>query len=139
MASGLEMLLRNVVIINRYIYCDISQEATLAAKWRLEALTTQFPNQLRREAWQHAFTTTPQDVYNIGRRELISAGALGHDQQWIVIGGFECQDLSPAGSGRGFNGKRSISFFPLVNIIGQLQDLQRHRPPVYIIENTTMM
>ena len=99
---GLEMVLRNWLRVDRYIYCDKSKESTQVAKHRLEVLTAQFPNQLQREAWKDAFTTTPQDMFEIGRRELISAGALSHDQQWIVVGGFECQDLSPAGHGLGF-------------------------------------
>ena len=139
MASGLEMALRNGIVVSKYIYCDKSKDATAVARLRLETLTTQYPNQLQREAWQGAFTTIPQDVFQIRRKDLIKAGALGQDQQWILIGGFECQDLSPAGIGLGFEGKRSISFFPLVNIIGMLQDLQSHRPPVYIVENTAMM
>ena len=139
MASGLEMVLRNGLTVSRYLYCDKSAAARQVAKYRLEALTAQFPNQLSREAWQDAFSSTPQDVFQIERRELISAGALGHDQQWIVIGGFECQDLSSAGKGLGFTGSRSVSFFPLLHIIGELQDLQRHQPPIYIIENTAML
>ena len=139
MASGLEMVLRNELTVSRYLYCDKDTAATLVARYRLEALTTQFPNQLTREAWQDAFTATPQDVYQFKRRDLISAGALGHAQQWIIVGGFECQDLSSAGSGRGLEGTRSVSFFPLLNIIGELQDLQRHQPPIYILENTAML
>ena len=139
MASGLEMVLRNGLTVSRYIYCDNDAAATLVARHRLEALTAQFPNQLTREAWKDAFTSTPQDVFQIKRRDLISAGALGHAQQWIIVGGFECQDLSSAGSGKGFEGTRSISFFPLLNVIGELQDLQRHQPPIYIVENTAML
>ena len=124
MASGLEVALRNGIVVSKCIYCDKSKEATAVARLQLETLTAQYPNQLQREAWQGAFTTIPQDVFQIRRKDLIKAGALGQDQQWTLIGGFECQDLSPAGIGFGFEGKRSISFFPLVNIIGML-------PPIY--------
>ena len=139
LAGGLEMLLRNRINVNKYIYCDNGREATLVAQRRLGALTLQFPGQLKRESWSEAFTAVPQDVYRMGCRELISAGALGHNQQWIVIGGFECQDLSSAGAGRGFEGQRSVSFFPLLDIVRELQDIQKQQPPIYLIENTAMV
>ena len=57
----------------------------------------------------------------------------------MVVAGWECQDLSSAGSGKGLAGPlKSKSFFPLMEMIGGLQQLQPDKPPVYLIENVTM-
>ena len=136
-AAGLEMCLRNGIRIARYIYSDISASARAIAHHRLSTLTTEYPRLLPPEAWSDAFSVLPQDVYLIGSTELINAGALD-GTQWLVVAGFECQDLSPAGGGRGLRGARSSSFYPLVRIIGTLQQLQWSRPPLYLIENTAM-
>jgi DNA (cytosine-5)-methyltransferase 1 len=54
-------------------------------------------------------------------------GATG---QWDVItGGFPCQDLSCAGKGLGFSGTRSVLFYELVRLLGEI------RPKYAIFEN----
>ena len=136
-AAGLEMCLRNGVRITRYIYSDISASARAIAIHRLHTLSAEYPRLLPLEAWSGAFSALPQDVYKVGSTELIAAGALD-GSQWLVVAGFECQDLSPAGAGRGLRGARSSSFYPLVRIIGTLQQLQWSRPPLFLIENTAM-
>lgn len=137
LAAGLEMLLRNGVVISRYIYCDISAAARAIAAHRLGLLSAAYPGQLPPDAWADAFRTVPQDIYAITTAELIHAGALD-GTQWVVVAGFECQDLSPAGSGKGLQGAKSSSFYPLVQLLGTLQQLQWACPPVYLIENTAM-
>ena len=67
---------------------------------------------------------------------LLAAGAKQlHPVQWLVVAGWECQDLSPAGSGQGLHGRHSSTFHDLVRIIGLLQNLQKRRPPAYLLEN----
>jgi hypothetical protein len=69
----------------------------------------------------------------------VGAGALEGDQ-WLVVAGWECQDMSAAGSNTGVYGPKSSTVFPLVNLVGALQQLQTRdgRPPAYIIENTSL-
>jgi hypothetical protein len=51
------------------------------------------------------------------------------------VAGWECQDLSAAGSGRGLRGSRSSSYFPLRQLVQQLQEACS--PPLgYLLENT---
>jgi hypothetical protein len=59
-------------------------------------------------------------------------------RQWLVVGGWECQDLSPAGKCRGLDGARSSTLAPLVHIIAGLQRAQRRCPPAFVVENTAM-
>ena len=136
MAAGLEMLLRNGVRVAQYYYCDHNAAARSVALHRLEALTRAYPDHLPTEAWLDAFTTFPQDVWAITFEQCRHYAA--DCCQWVIIGGFECQDLSPAGAGAGLKGSRSITFYPLLNILGWLQQLQPARPPLYVIENTYM-
>ena len=138
LCAGLEMLLRCGVPVLRYLYSDISPQAQAVAAHRLPLLTKQYGSALLPpEAYARAFSQLPQDVYSITTTDLLAAGARDNTQ-WMVVAGWECQDLSPAGSGRGLSGSRSNSFFPLVNIVGALQQLQQRRPPAYLLENTAM-
>jgi len=59
-------------------------------------------------------------------------------RQWLIVGGWECQDLSPAGHSKGLTGSRSSTLSPLVNILATLQRLQQQLPPAYLIENVAM-
>ena len=138
LCGGLEMLLRNGVKIQRYLYSDKSGAAQRVARHRLEGFTLQYPHLLAPEAWIAAFTTVAQNVYDITPASLQEA-ATCQECQWVVVAGFECQDLSPAGKGLGLQGSRSNSFYPMLNIIGELQSILPHRPPIYIIENTAMI
>jgi len=58
-------------------------------------------------------------------------------QQIIIIAGWECQDLSPAGSLKGLRGSKSSTFYQLVQILQWFQEYAVI-PPAYVIENTAM-
>jgi site-specific DNA-cytosine methylase len=137
MCGGLQMLLDNGFTIRQYFYCDVSPAARQVAEHRLMSLHSQFPAQFPFEAWPHAFSL-PQDVYLLDREALLQAGC-DNGRQWFFIAGFECQDLSPAGRGRGLFGPRSQTFFPMLQVLGELQILQHEALlPMYFIENTDM-
>lgn len=138
LAAGAEMLLRNGVPIRRYLYSDTSGAARKVAAHRLQKLTQRFGDRLfPAVAWATAFTALPADVSKVKGLDLVQAGALD-GTQWVVVGGWECQDLSPAGSGRGLEGAHSCTFFALLKVLGFLQQLQPHRRPAYLLENTAM-
>jgi hypothetical protein len=133
--SGLEMVLRSGLPVHKYLYCDSDPLVRRIAAHRLDQLSSTYPALLPPESYRHAFTALPQDVSRITTVHLVHAGALNSDQ-WMVVAGFECQDLSPAGSGKGLSGEHSITFFPLKRVLGALQQLQPQKPPGYLIENT---
>jgi hypothetical protein len=133
--SGLEMVLRSGVAVQKYFYCDKDHVARRIAAHRLDQLSNQYPALLSRESYRYAFTALPQDVAAITSDYLVRAGAQNGDQ-WLVVAGFECQDLSPAGSGKGLSGEHSVTFFAMKRVIGALQQLQPQLPPGYLIENT---
>ena len=88
-----------------------------------------YPDQFPPSVWEHVFTTIPQDVWQIQPSDLHHARILDQSQ-WFVIGGFECQDLSHAsGHGKGLQGHRSNTFYPLCHIIGYMQSCQSNKPP----------
>lgn len=136
MAAGAEMLLRQGIPIRRYIYADTNPRVRTIARHRLGVLSDRYGSDLFPAiAWERAFDTVCHDVYNIGAVDLDSAGA-SDGSQWVVVAGWECQDLSLAGSGEGLGGRASSSFFPLVRLLGALQQLQPQRPPLFFLENT---
>jgi len=98
LCAGLEMLLRNGIKVKKYMYCDKDSTARRVAAHRLHLLSSQYPALLPPESFYYAFTSfAEQDVWRVTTDELVQAGALSGDQ-WIIVAGWECQDLSPAGS-----------------------------------------
>ena len=58
--------------------------------------------------------------------------------QWAVVAGWECQDLSPAGSYEGLTGLHSSTFFDLLRVMGTLQQHLTDKPPMYLLENVSL-
>ncbi|GAX85553.1 hypothetical protein CEUSTIGMA_g12968.t1 [Chlamydomonas eustigma] len=77
------------------------------------------------------------DVYAITEEHLSFAGALEEDPI-LLIAGFECADLSPAGSRKGLQGSKSSTFYPLLSVLASLQRMRSSYafPLAYLIENT---
>jgi hypothetical protein len=101
LGAGLELLLRHGVSINRYIYCDTSPTAQTVILHRLRVLSDRYPSLLPQSAWLHALDTLPCNVYNITQQQLTSLVESQQPSQWLVVAGWECADLSAAGSGQG--------------------------------------
>ena len=137
LCAGLHMCLANQVKIKSYLYCDIDPAARKVAGMTVSKALGQYPDLLPFSATVHTFTALPQDVKQITTDTLLQAGALAGDQ-WMVVAGWECQDLSPAGKGRGLDGPRSSTFFDVVRILGALQQLQCQMPPAYLLENSPL-
>ena len=79
----------------------------------------------------------PQDVRRITTLDLMQAG-VQDDTQWAVVAGWECQDLSSAGSCQGLTGLHSSTFFDLLRVMGSIQQLQPAKPPLYLLENVSL-
>jgi hypothetical protein len=137
MCSGLEAMLRMGFSVRRYIYCDTSMAARQVARHRLVQLSQRFPSQLRYAAWQGAFDAFPQDVRCITRHCVQRAVVELDGSQWVLVAGWECQDLSPAGSGSGLAGPKSSTYFVLLQLLSWLQQALATGLPVgYVLENT---
>jgi len=137
MGAGLEMCLRSGININRYIYSDISPLAQSVIQHRLWQLTDQYPRQLPYSAWDQALSALPQDIYKITKQHITDLVQPG--EQWLMIAGWECQDLSTAGTGLGLYGARSRTFFQMLKLLQWLQQaaIQHSNPPAaFLIENT---
>jgi site-specific DNA-cytosine methylase len=105
--------------------------ARKVATCRVTDLHDRYPNLFPVSASEHMFRALPQDVTSIDSSALVAAGAL-NGEQWLILGGWSCEDLSPAGKGAGLTGTRSNNFHDIVRIIGALQQLQPDRPPAFI-------
>ena len=136
MCAGLETMLRCNIPIYRYYYSDTNPIARTLAVTRLRTLQERFPSLLPSSAFQHVFMM-PQDINEVDSESLLKTGA-NNGRQWLVIAGWECQDLSNAGSGRGLKGQHSSTFFPLINVCASLQLLQPKLTPAFVFENTSI-
>ena len=137
LCAGLEAVLRNNIPVLRYIYSDIEVSAQRVATLRMTELRNRFPDLLHPLATPLALTTLPMDVAQVDSAALLQAGVLD-GTQWMVIAGPECKDFSPAGGSRGLTGRHSRTLYHCVQIIGAMQQLQQHAPPLYIVENAAM-
>ena len=106
------------------------------AAHRIGLFLARYPDLLSYDAVMCAFTTLPQDVKQINSAVLMSSG-IRDARPMLIVAGWECQDLSTAGSCKGIHGPRSGTFFDLLHVIGSIQQL---RGPglstAHIIENT---
>lgn len=133
--TGLESVLRSGLRVLNYMYSDKDPVSQRVAAHRLHQLSAQYPALLPLESFRHAFTALPQDVWRIDTAALLKAG-VQDGNQWLVIAGWECSDLSPAGNGAGLHGPHSSTFFALRRVLGAIQQLQQQKPPGYLLENT---
>lgn len=135
LCAGLEMLLRAGIRVNRYYYSDTSTVSRKVAWQRVHDLAQAFPGQLDRSALSHTFRI-PQDVWHVDYAAMFRAGFGRGTGLFLVVAGFECQNLSPAGDATGLAGERSATFFPLLDILRQLKKLRGSRPTSFLVENT---
>eukprot|EP00854_Cymbomonas_tetramitiformis_P034192 gene34192-biopygen19197 len=72
--AGLEMLLRNGVKVNKYLYQDVSEHSKRVAKVRCAEMVRQYPAQLKEAALR--LEALPDDMKLTARDMLIQQGAL---------------------------------------------------------------
>ena len=137
LCAGLEALLSNGIPVHKYLYSDTSAAAQLVAGHRLRHLRAAYPALLPETAVADSLVELPMDIHQVTSAHLVRAGAL-MGLQWVVITGPECKDFSPAGLNRGYSGKHSRTLDSCIRLIGTLQQLQRKRPPLYLVENAAM-
>jgi site-specific DNA-cytosine methylase len=137
LCAGLEMILRCRIPVTKYVYSDIHPVAQSLARVRMETLHIQYGLLFPSRAFKSPFAL-PQDINLVTSDNLLKHGAYDRDTQWIVVAGWECQDLSPTGQGKGLSGPRSSTFYPLIDLCATLQLLQPTRPPAFLFENTAM-
>lgn len=133
--AGLEMLLRNGVIVRQYLYADTDPSARLAAAHRMRTLSMAYPDQLSPDLAAGMFAL-PQDVRNISAQDLHDAGANAR-LPLLLVAGWPCQDLSPAGRGGGLAGTRSSLLHDVLRVLTTLQRA-RDSPTAYILENAAI-
>jgi site-specific DNA-cytosine methylase len=119
-APALEAALHAGWPVKQYLYVDSDPTAIRVAQHRCATLQLQHPALLPPSALEYAFAAIPQDVYQLSD-QLLAALMQRHAGQWLVVGGWECQDLSPAGSSKGLQGLCSSTFYPLMRILRALQ------------------
>ena len=115
---------------------DSSPAVREVAAFRVATLLAKYPQQLQHEACRQAFTFWPQDIYRVQQQHLRQLQGLGGP--YVLWAGWECQDLSPAGTGRGLSGPCSSTFNPLRDLLQTLQGLVGPTSLAWVLENTAM-
>jgi len=134
LCAGLEMLLTAGVKVVRYLYSDISKAAQRVATVRVQRLAERFPHLLTSAAIEGMWALEP-NVKNITSQSLQHRVQEHWGTPWIVIAGFECQDMSTAGTGQGLGGRRSGTYHALYSILESLYGFMPLGHLVYMIEN----
>eukprot|EP00775_Hariotina_reticulata_P015142 gene15142-biopygen1690 len=128
------MVLKAGFCVQQYYYSDIDPVSQHIAAHRLRCLQAAYPEQLPLHALQSAFLQFPANVKQVDEACVRSAVQQHPNQQWLVVGGWPCQDLSNAGQAQGMQGHRAQLLHDVVRIV---KSLQQHcvLPPAYLIEN----
>ena len=134
--AGLEATLRNGIKIKHYLYADTDPAARVVTKHRFAELAAQYPNQLSPTLVTSAFCI-PQDIRELNLTHLQEALSEHKDTPWLVVAGWPCQDLSPAGPGAGLQGSRSSLFYDVLRILTELQK-NAEAPVAYLLENAAV-
>ena len=87
LCAGLEMLLRNDICVQQYLYSDTDPTTQRVALHRVRSLQSQYPNLLQQEALAASFVTLPTDIKLVTAQQLISAILHAPVQQWMVVAG----------------------------------------------------
>jgi hypothetical protein len=124
MAADLEMVLRQGITVNRYIYCDKNPTARAIAHHRLLDLSAAYGPHFSQEAWQEAFTTVPQNVRDMNVDHFTAAGA-AKGTQWIVFAGWNYAGLTLEGSRSEYCAEKAKTFIPMLQVVGELQKMQQ--------------
>jgi site-specific DNA-cytosine methylase len=91
-----------------------------------------YPLQFSPEAFSGMFNM-PQDVRELDRKAVEQLQLSPH-LPVLLVAGWPCQDLSPAGAGRGLEGNRSGLVNQVLQVLNDIQ--QQHPQPVaYVLEN----
>ena len=123
------------VAVRRYCYVDKCNSARAVAEKRVFMLSVQYHELFPVGAWADAFVM-PQDATTVKPPHLRGID-IYNGAQWVFIAGFECTDLSTAGSGKGLEGAKSgPTYTAMMKTLGWLQQEQKARPPLYFVENT---
>lgn len=137
LCACLEAALRAGWPVQAYLYVDSDPVAQAVARHRCGQLAWQYPELLPASALEGTFSKLPQCVYQCVQLDLPALVA-AHPGQWLVGGGWECTDLSPAGCSRGLAGARSATYYPMLRLLGALQQacVRTQQPaPGYLLEN----
>lgn len=137
MCAGLEMCLRNGIRVNTYHYADKSPQAQRVAMHRLNSLSGLYPSLLDPGTVEQAFRFR-QDVKTITDADIHAQVQSDPTALWLVVAGWECQDLSSAGQEAGLSGSRSNTYYDLMRILLTLQRMLHPEHLSYILENTAM-
>jgi hypothetical protein len=137
LCAGLEACLKNGIKVRTYRYCDINPACRTVARERVKKLQQRYPHLLHDTAAVEMFAL-PQDVTKIKARHVQDIVDDAEKPPWLIVAGWSCEDLSPAGNGAGLAGKRSGLFYPLLRVIRMFQYWAPENTVGYLLENVAM-
>ena len=119
MCEGMEMVLRANYVIKRYIHIDTDPAAKDIMRHRLMLVTMRHPRQLSEAMAAGAWDYVTNDLLEITPGEL--SRSIPRGTPVLVVYGFSCVNLNPAGGMRGLQGTRSELVHRAVALTSHLQ------------------
>ena len=133
-ATTLDALLQLGYYVQAYAYSDVDPIAQRAATHRVQQLRSRFPHLTSLEVGDLFLHLLPQDVNDISSVHLQALTERYPSTPLLLVCGWPCQDLSPAGSHLGLEGARSSLIHLVLPLLQHL--ISQHTAPVaYILEN----
>lgn len=134
MCTGQEAVLHQGIYVVCYYYGDVDLQAQRVATNCILQLYLRYPDLFPISASDTSFGLLPQDVTQVTPAHLRAVGA-NDRSQWLIIAGWECQNLSLVGNGSGLRGPESSTFYDLLHLLHTVQEMQPARTPGLILEN----
>ena len=128
LCAGLEMCLQAGVLVSCYRYSDTNPDCRKVACHRVLALQAGFPHLLPSSALLGMFCLG-HDIKSVSNAALTAVWESFPHTQWLIVAGFECQDMSSAGSGMGLSGYRSGTYFHLRRVLQYLHETSPSTQP----------
>lgn len=116
LGAGLELILRSGVKVVNYIYVENRADIRNVMHNRLKWLCKVYPRQLSVEVCEEAMNQMPNDVRDI-TSALVQEAVRACSSDWLIVAGFPCQDLSPAGNRMGLNGAASAVYYDMLTVL----------------------
>jgi len=126
--TALEAVLQLGYHVNAYAYADVDPMARIAAHHRVANLSHQYFSQVPSNLTETFLDWVPQHITDIHPAHVTKLLHAFPGSPVLLVCGWPCQDLSPAGPNTGLTGQRSSLVFTVIKVLNMF--IAQHTAPV---------